>query len=377
MARYELRPSAAPIWAQCAGSVRLSSLYPEDDTPAAREGTAAHWVASETVLGRQPRVGALTPNGCVVDEEMLEGADLYLDAVESRFPAAMAHVEDELPCPAIHEKNGGTVDLWGLGTVEPARAILHVMDYKYGHGFVSEFENWQLLTYVSGVVSKLTAEGVLDPRVSEDLLVEMTVVQPRNYHKDGPVRPWRVTLRDLRAQFNYLRSQAAEALGPNPRTVVGGHCDYCPARHGCQALQRAAMTACDVAGTAVPFDLGPHETGVELRRIRYAIKLLEARESGLAADALRKIQAGLPVAHFAAEPSEGRERCIPGKEADLIMAAALLGHDITKPPAPLPPGKLKKLPIDAAVISQYLERPRGETKLVAVDTNKTRKIFGA
>jgi len=137
------------------------------------------------------------------------------------------------------------------------------------------------------------------------------------------------------------------------------------------------MTACDVAGTAVPFDLGPHETGVELRRIRYAIKLLEARESGLAADALRKIQAGLSVAHFAAEPSEGRERCIPGKEADLIMAAALLGHDITKPPAPLPPGKLKKLPIDAAVISQYLERPRGETKLVAVDTNKTRKIFGA
>lgn len=137
------------------------------------------------------------------------------------------------------------------------------------------------------------------------------------------------------------------------------------------------MTACDVAGTAVPFDLGPHETGVELRRIKYAIKLLEARETGLEADALRKIQSGLSVAHFAAQPSEGRERWIPGKEAEAITMAALLGHDIAKPAAPLPPGKVKKLPIDAAVISQYLERPRGETKLVAVDTNKTRKLFGA
>lgn len=77
-----LAPSGAERWVNCTGSVELCRQFPErDDSPAAREGEAAHWVASEALSGRSVAVGALAPNGTAITAEMIEGAELYVSAI--------------------------------------------------------------------------------------------------------------------------------------------------------------------------------------------------------------------------------------------------------------------------------------------------------
>lgn len=370
---FALRPSAADTWVNCFGSVQMMAQFPPDNGPEALEGEAAHWAATETLAGHIVRVGDTAPNGVVITDEMIDGAAMYVAAVVQRIAPDEWHIEQTLPIPYVHEQNGGTSDTWGLG-YEPW--LLHVVDYKFGYGFVEVFENWQCLDYVSGAIHHLQSIGRWKPEYEERIIVEITIVQPRSYHRDGPVRSWRVKLSDLRAHFNILHNAAHEALKPNPPTTPGEHCRYCTARHACDALQRAALNVCDVAGTATPFNLTPAQTGAELRRLDYAAKLLAARKSGLEVQALSMIKAGQSVPYYIAEASFGRLAWREGMETAVIAMGQLLGHDLAKPQQPITPTQAKNLGIDEAVISEYSHRPRGEIKLVPQDTTATRKIFG-
>jgi hypothetical protein len=370
---YALRPSSADRWVHCEGSVSLCAPFPEDDTPEAMEGTAAHWAATEPLAGRVVNVGDVAPNGITITEEMIEGAALYQATVYSKIQPAWIRAEDVLPIPDVHEQNGGTIDTWGLGFTP---WLLHVVDYKFGHGFVEVFENWQLLDYVSGIVSYLIREGIAPANYEELIEVELTIVQPRNYHRDGPVRSWRVKLADLRAQFNVLKGAAERAMGPNPVTRTGEWCEYCPARHVCRTLQNASLHIADRAGDSTPFALDPMQLGNELRWLHHARKLLDARVTGLEAEALQTIRAGKSVAHYRTEYGEGREVWREGMEPAVLALGPLLGHDLAKPPSAITPAQARKKGIDAAVISEYAHRPPGALKLVPMDVTQTRKIFG-
>lgn len=368
---FWLRPSSADTWAHCPGSVAMAARYPEEEGPEAAEGTAAHWAATETLQGRA--IDATAPNAVAITDEMIEGAALYTAAVLERIPFAAINVEQALPAPEIHPFCGGTSDTWGRGH-EPY--VIHVVDYKFGFGFVEVFENWQLLTYVSQALSELIRRGEWSWEHEPHTLIELTIVQPRSYHRDGPVRSWRVRLTDLRAHFNQLRAAAEEATKPNATTRVGDYCKHCPARHACVTLQAAALDACDVAGKATPFDLSPVQTGNELRRMHYAQKLMKARIDGLEVQALAMIRQGKGVPHYAAEPTLGRLTWKDGLADSVLMIGDALGKDLRRPVTPITPTQAKATGIDAAVIAEYAHRPRGETKLVPFDSNQTRKIFG-
>lgn len=370
---FLLRPSAAGRWVYCHGSVALGAPFPEDSTPEAMEGTAAHWAATEPLAGRAVIAGDVAPNGIVITDEMIEGAALYHAAVYSRIQSQWIRAEDVLPIPDIHDQNGGTIDTWGLGFTP---WLLHVVDYKFGHGFVEVFENWQLLDYLSGIVSFLVREGIA-PANYEDLIeVELTIVQPRNYHRDGPVRSWRVKLKDLRAQFNVLRDAAARSVMPNAETRTGEWCQHCPARHVCRTLQNSTMQIADRAGDSTPLVLDAIQLGNELRWLHHARGLLDARITGHESEALAMIRAGAQVAHYKAEYGQGREIWREGTESAVIAMGRMLGHDLAKPPTAITPNQARTKGIDAAVISEYSHRPPGALKLVPMDTTQTRKIFG-
>ena len=63
----------------------MNQTYPEIETDASREGTAAHDVASRLLSSAARgncdpvQEGELLPNNVVVTAEMLESADLYVD----------------------------------------------------------------------------------------------------------------------------------------------------------------------------------------------------------------------------------------------------------------------------------------------------------
>lgn len=372
---YELRSSASGRWVHCPGSVRLCKTVPDEEGPAAVEGTAGHWVMAEYLAGRFPPVGTVTPNGSEVTAEMLSGAALFAAAMFPKIDAQTLMVEQTMPCLDVHPACGGTVDSGGLSKTISTTTI-HVGDYKFGHEYIDVYENWQALCYVFALFEYFVSVGALHPIDEQTAEVEITIVQPRNYDAAGPVRTWRVPLISLRPHRNKLRYAAEQAMGDNPRLVVGDHCDNCPARIVCPALQGVGYKIADYAGRAIPNPLSALQLGAELRWIQAAKLLLDARAESLAAEALSRNKRGEPVAYFGIEHPAGRLVWKPGKEADVIALADLLKKNLRAETKAITPTQAKALGLPQSVIDEFAFRPKGEAKLVAIDTSTTSRIFG-
>jgi hypothetical protein len=261
----------------------------------------------------------------------------------------------------VHADCWGTPDV--AAWVVPGRR-LRVLDYKFGHGFVDAYENWQLMAYAAGLLE------ALEPGGDVECIVELTVVQPRNYHRDGPVRTWTTTGGKLRTQINIMANACDEAAGPNPGMHVGPECKHCPAARACPQLQAAALDACDLAQKAIPLELPNAAAGLELQRVQRALKLLEARASGLEAQVVEAIKRGEQVPRWHLEAAEGRESwSIPLDEVKAL--GMLYGAPVTKE-VPITPNQARKLGV---VTDGFSQRPRGASKLVP-DGNTAARVFG-
>lgn len=368
-----LRPSQAPRWANCAGSFALEALYPEDeDGPAAREGTAAHFYVTEYLLGRAHPIGTLAPNGHPIDADMVEHGQIYIDDVKAELPkfetTALFRVETKVFAHRlIHPENEGTPDTFAI-SVAQKRLIL--WDYKYGHKYVDAFRNWQLIDYVAGIFESLdlTREDVADMRIS------LRVVQPRNYHPDGVIRTWETTGAQIWPLIEWLATRAHEAKKPAAPTQTGPWCRDCDGRHACAAFMNVAHRAMDVAGETIPVELPASALGIELRRIDDAIKRLEARRDGLQEQALSMIRRGSNVPLWTMGFVQSRERWkVP--LAEVVLMGDMMGVNLRKDDA-LTPAQARKAGIDATVIAVYSEKPTGAAKLIPSDATAAEKAFG-
>jgi hypothetical protein len=303
-------------------------------------------------------------NGVEITDEMREGAELYVGHISG----TEIHIEEPLDISSIHPDCRGTPDCWTISGWD-----IHIYDYKFGHGFVEVYENWQLIEYAAGIVQRLALTGLQD----QAMTVHMHIVQPRSFHPDGQIRTWSIRASGLRGYFNILRSAEDAATGPDPVTIVSSECNYCVARHACSALATASMSAVDVSRSAVPHNLKPVELASELRFLEHAASLLAARISGLSAEALALIKRGVRLPHYQAVQGQGRERWkIPADQ--VIQLGEMMGVALGKPAVITPKQAiaLKSDMLPADIVRQYSETPYGELKLVPLDTRKTDKIFG-
>lgn len=361
-----IAPSSMARTVQCPGSVVMQQRYPEAEGPEAAEGTAAHWAFSEIARGALVALGQIAPNGVRLDEEMIESAELMANTVAD-WPGLAVEKTVAVPSlsPSLHAGAcWGTPD--ALAWAVP-RARLRVGDLKHGHGFVDAYENWQLMTYAWGAMDEAKINGAEELA----LIVELTIVQPRSYHRDGPVRTWTTTAADIRAHRNIAAAAAAEALGPNPRTIAGPECKHCTARHACETLQRAALDVIDQEGRAVSLDLPTPAAAHELRRLDYAIALAEARRTGLEAQLLAAARGGQAVPHFHVEHGEGREAWSVSP-AEVFALGDLMGVDL-RAEKPITPAQARKRGVD---VPGFSARNTGEAKLVADSPHQAAKIFG-
>lgn len=378
-----LPPSSAARRLACPGSRALEALFPQEESAAAREGTAAHWVASQMLLlrdrhGKPPSQWSTAPNGEPVTQEMIEGAELYnkcvmdvLKMYSNPHILQSLHVEERINITTIHPECWGTPDAWLYNKNVTGNAQLYIWDYKYGHGIVEVFENWQLLEYAAGILQTLGVNGYDDQHTS----VTFYIVQPRGYHRDGTIRSWTTKACDLRAQFNALRDAETKAMEPNAPCRPSPECTYCAGRHACQTLQRSALSAVDVSLSNTPDILTGDHIGNELRYLTRAAELLEARITGLSEQALSIIKSGQRVPHYRAEQSTGRE-CWNRNADEVALLGDMFGIDLKKPVAVITPKQAVKEGIPQEVIKQYSVTPRGAIKLVAEDSTQIRKIFG-
>lgn len=362
-----LAPSSASRRRACAGSRKMEALYPQpDDSPASREGTAAHWAASETLSGRIVDSGQIAENGVMLTDEMIDAADMYVDEV--RKVLADVVIEERINIDYIHEQCWGTPDAWAFSEIT---GTLYLWDFKYGHRFVDVFENWQLIEYAAGILDFIGIDGIADQHVT----VVMTIVQPRCYVGGSPVRSWSVRASDLRGHFNAARMFEAKAMSDDAELTVSPECRDCSARHACPALQRASYADMNVATEAVPFDLPPQALGTELRYIQSAIDTLTARATSLEEQALSMIRQGKAIPHFTAQHGMGRERWVK-PEPEVIAMGELMGVKlgVTKL---VTPKQAVKAGMNAELVKSFTETPRGELKLVPDDGTNARKIFGS
>jgi Protein of unknown function (DUF2800) len=365
-------PSSGARRRQCSGSTMAEAKYPQtEESPEAKEGTAAHWAASEMLMDRPIDVGLIAPNGQYLTQEMIEGAELYYgDVVRTLAPYGLVPsqglVEQRLAIPRVHVKSWGTPDyrIW------PTRTRLFLYDYKFGFRHVDVFENEQLIEYVAGCLDEMGVDGLQDQHIT----VTVKIVQPRSPHRDGPIREWTFVASDIRGLINIQSTAAHEALGPSPTFRTGPECRDCAARHACDALQRVAATGCDQANKTQPFDLPVNAMALEYRTLVQYQERMRARISGLEEQLLAHGRRGAAIPGLKIEHGSGRERwTVPDDQ--VIAIGRALGVDIAKKPEALTPKQAVAAGLTPAVLPGLVNTPRGEAKLVEDDGTLARRIF--
>ena len=360
-----LMPSAAHRWGgkqPCAGSVAMEAAIPQEESEESREGDAAHWVC-QMLLTADFLIdeGAQAPNGVAVTGEMRVGAELYAEYIRRVLGRNPQHVEQRTAGGGIHPECWGTPDADDFGDTG-----LHVFDYKFGHRFVEVFENEQLLCYTADLLKHL---GGLQDQLTP---VTFHIIQPRSFHRDGPIRTWSCKASDLRPHFNRLAAAAADALVPGARTLATpSNCRDCRARTSCDAAQAAGLEAAAVAGTSVPFDLEPAEAGRYLALVKYAQGQLTAMETGLEEQLSQALRSGKRVVGWQLQRGSTREKWT-AKPGEVLALGAALGVDLA---VPCTPAQARAKGIDGSVISGYSERPEGAMKLVPTDLTHFKKVF--
>jgi hypothetical protein len=368
-------PSSLHQIVQCPGSIAMQRPFPEtrdsESAQAAAEGTAAHWAMAEQMAGRQPRVHDRAPNGVFLTDEMIEAADLICEDVRKTvepYGMSLASCITEVPVgiSRIHPLCWGTPDV-RVWLPTPVRSTLVVWDLKFGFRNVSAFENHQLVAYSVGCIEQTRMSDL-------DVQVVNRIVQPRSYHRDGPVREWRYVASDVRALVNIMHMAVTEALGDNPRTNVGPACRDCRGAHACETLQRAGEAAMDKAGAAMPHVLDPVPLGVELRNVTRLFKLLQARKDALEEQAKALARGGARIPHFKVESSVGRQ-VWKRPEPEVIALGQMLGLDLAKPPSAITPQQAIARGFNEQLASSYIERKTGALTLVPDDGSELRRIF--
>lgn len=322
----------------CRGSVLAQIGYPNRESKAAKEGTAAHWLAEEILRGvaagspvnKQQYVGKKAPNGVTIRQEMLTAVDVYVGEVLSRASrdggASFVGIEVKLDHLAkLHPDLGGTSD---AVIYTASTQTLYVMDYKNGAGVVVDpDENEQAMTYGMGALMHPYIRG----RPVES--VEIVIVQPNAVGE--PVKVWRtdpVRLLEWAAEAVEI---AEEARNPNAPRCAGPQCQFCLASGDCQthyefALDAAGITPVDFYSDVIPKVqearlLSPDELAKRLNQAEH----LERWIKSIRQHALERALEGSPPAGFKLVAGRS-ERIFSDPDRAIAAVARQFGLDISE-----------------------------------------------
>lgn len=382
MVDLSLKTSDANVWVNCSGSVQNTAHFPElpnVDSDGRNEGKAFHRLGEELIEAfitpgvdmpvASRHVGQMSDFNVVIDTDMFDSAMEYAKDVSDNATTYTASpvVECEIPIQFLRPGDFVRPDAY---IIQPDANALIVYDAKYGHRFVSEFENYQLI---------IAAQAILDHHgfSGQDWDIELRVFQPRSYDGDGPFRSWCTNSDQIAPYIDKIIKAKDDALSDSPTLTPGPHCRKCAACRGCQALQSASYAAIDFIKGIGPGALPDNdELGIELGYMQHATDLIKSRLTGLEAQAKHQIKQGKVVTGYQLTPVEGRKAWVKGSDVYQIAAMVdLLDVDIRKPQELITPTQALKKGVDETVIKAYTEIPSKGVKLAKTDDAHIRRIF--
>lgn len=361
-------PSSADVWVNCTGSAALVASNPlpkvnSDDKPNSRlEGKAFDWLVSETCEHSiDEYLGKLSPDGVLVDEAMIEAVGDYLGLIGPN-----ASIEHQVDLSFFKRGQIGRIDAL---IVDVECTEIHIVDAKYGHTYVDEFENYQLAIYLKGVLEQ-------NPEY-EGYTFKLSIFQPRCYSVGGTFRTWEPTLSELNEVIRKVKKSVLLSENKNTTCNVGNHCRKCDARHACTALQKATYQGFEYVDDTVPLVLSDENLAMEYKLLKRFESQVKARLSGIQQDVTSRMQKGLSVPGLSGARGEGRTRWKKDANVqEVIDIAELLEvKDITRPVQLITPNQLSKKGVDSTVISDYIETPQSDFKITEINQKQLRKTF--
>lgn len=376
-----ISPSSAKVWSACTAYPTFSLPYQTDeDTAASLEGTAAHELGEALITFalampdpvtpsiRESFVGQTAPNGEVWTDEMFDGAWLYASEVvkmRRRYPNAVFGIEEQFHAPSVHAESFGTADAF-LYDLESN--FIWVGDFKFGYVTVEAYENLQAINYVAGILDKYDVD-------ESTVNVSISIIQPRAYHREGPVRSWATKGTDLRRHVNMLHNKAHEALGNDPMCLTGGHCKYCETRHDCEAALKAGMSLFEVASKPIRTDMEMKDVGTQLDIVNRAIEQLEFLKTAYEERISNELRKGGSVTGWTLSPKLGRKQWNVSLDRVLNLGK-MLDIDLEKPQEAITPAQAIGKGMDKAVVNSLSERKKGSVELVKKGDSVASRIFG-
>lgn len=377
-----LAPSSAFRWVPCPLSVALGEQFPAlEQDPSGPEGTAAHEVWLMMLNGFTPTEGDPTSEGILITDEMLEGAQQFVDKVHE-----IADPYDAMRKVRLEE----TVEMRGLhhimfGTSDASIDLLeecgewHMIDYKFGHRAVSPFENLQLAGYTFGEFERLQ---LTDEQI-DNAKVFFHIVQPRCFWGRPANMTWETTGKNLRRPWAQMKESALDAmtheLGARPK--VGPWCRDCPGRRACPTLRTNAGASIDWINRSQPVQLPLDAAGLELKFVESALAQLETHASGLREQVKHGIEQGEHCPDWAMETVKGRGKHWTVPAVEVFELGDMLEADLRKAPQPITPSQaidlFKKKGFDISLIDEYSAPNPGSVALKARTETLAHRVFGA
>lgn len=373
-----LRPSHAPIWAECSGSVQGLEKDLGVESKQSRDGTAAHWLGAELLrmfkmLGGYPAassfIGRECPeNGVIIEEGHAEGAQVYADYVARKYQEVGGEllIEKFVRAPQIHPDNEGTLD---CAIVNLNTGVIMVIDYKHGHSQVKT-TSWQLINYLAALVHEYQIDGSADQLIRAHL----AVVQPFCYQAPEPVREYSAPLGNFRGDFNHLHHQA-HASRKHPVLKSGTHCRWCPMLWTCPSARQAAYKLFDHAEMPPSFDeMSAEALGIEFEIMSAGVRIAQSRLEAIEDVLKSQITDGNTGSGYTVESKPGRLKW--NVEPREVYALGLLAGKDLRQDKPLTPTQAANLVPELKQQIDGMARRDSALKLTKLSETKSARAFG-
>jgi hypothetical protein len=294
---------------------------PNSTSPYAAEGTAAHDLAERCLLndtnpqdyaGEKIKVDKDGGNyEFEVTADMIDAVKTYVDYCRS-LEATHSLVEEKFDLPFLGPEEKGTSDYTGL-----AGPILHVVDYKHGKGVPVEVEeNVQGLCYGLGAAERFKSHNWHTLRI--------TIVQPRAFHDDGPIRTWDLDRDEI---YDYLMNfavSAKETENPEAELNVGDWCRFCKAKALCpeqlaHAERVMEMDFTEPTSKPVPIDFLSREQITDL--VLNRVKQIEQWCQSVKDFAQSEAEAGNPLPGTKLVATRAVRKWVDKNEAENLLSA--------------------------------------------------------
>lgn len=362
---FLLRPSHAFRWSRCAASVHFEANVPtEPDSDAAREGTAAAWVADCVLKGDADSavdlLGREHKNGWLVTSDMVEHVQDYIDFVRS-----LGGITTTEQFVRLNDFIAGTLD---ASTALSTSGVLHVNDLKYGYRIVDVFECDQLIIYGAAEMLRLMAPPYSNGWQPSKII--LGIYQPRAFHPDGIYRTWELTPETLWQHANRLVEAGLKVFAPNPVATPGPQCRDCRAIGSCVAAQQTLYAAFQYIENIRQAHMGATDIGKELRFLNSIETILDARKAAIESEAETRLRKGEHIPGWGIKPRYGHRKF----KYDPATIKALTGIDPTVTSC-CTPAELERRGANVELVSALSDTPTVGYKLQPVTDKDIRKAF--